>query len=274
MLHTHIESSTQAALDSDALPRKPKNPNETAFQPYASESLETDLCTNGISPGLVPPPKTSLYLNKREISSEEHYAYPDDYNPYAASAPPQIQEPYWDDQKESHSPAASATIDKPGDTSHAFGLWGIGACVKGPPMSMTAAGGFKDMTGHVKPVAAASVDASNAPERLVALKEKINELQKKRTSYHARQGVNGAPMTASAFFTSGTSLFVQVPGAIHQHRRLQQILRSIRECIVQINALRGNFDYLPGWMNAEGEVQIIEKVFSNALNRVELDGML
>lgn len=141
-------------------------------------------------------------------------------------------------------------------------------------LQMFAAGGFSDIGSKIEPVPAATVTAANAGSRLTDLKRKFNELQRKRSSYHTRQAANGGVAAASALFTFGTSLLVQGPLGVHNRNRLQQIIRAMRECIEQINALRKAFSHTPGWQNSEKVVQCDPKAFSKALNRQELQGDL
>ncbi len=139
---------------------------------------------------------------------------------------------------------------------------------------MPEAGAFADMGSKILPVPAATVNAANASGRLVDLKRKFNELQRKRESYHNRQAANGGVAVASALLTVGTSLLFQGPAAIHQRNRLQQIVRAMRECVEQINALRKAFGRTPGWQNSERVVQCDRNAFTKALNRQELHGDL
>lgn len=140
---------------------------------------------------------------------------------------------------------------------------------------MSAAGAFHDLKTKVEPVPEQAVDATNAATRLLNLKRKFNELQKKRASYHTRQAANGGVAAASVLFTAGTSLLVQGPAAIHQRNRLQQIVKAMRECISQINMLRAKFsDKVADWDAQEKMVELDEKAFSKAIKRAEVQGML
>lgn len=141
-------------------------------------------------------------------------------------------------------------------------------------LPMTAAGGFSDLASRIDPVPAATVNAASARMRLTQLKNKFNQLQRKRASYHGRQAANGGVAVASALFTAGGSLLVQGPAALHQRNRLQQIVRAMRECLEQINLLRNIFGDTAGWATVEEAVQCDPNAFTNALNRQELHGDL
>lgn len=142
-------------------------------------------------------------------------------------------------------------------------------------VAMSEAGAFADLKTKVEPIPAASVTAANAATRLLNLKRKFNELQKKRASYHARQAANGGVAAASALFTAGTSLLLQGPAAIHQRNRLQQIVKAMRECIAQINTLRTKFrEAVPDWDAQEALVPLDEAAFSKAIKRAEVHGPL
>lgn len=143
-------------------------------------------------------------------------------------------------------------------------------------LQMVAAGGFKDLSSRVQELPAARVQGiDEALTRVLALKEKVNELQKKRVHYHGHISANAGVAAASAIFTAGTSLIVQGAGGLHQYNRLRQIVRSMKECLDQINQLRAEFDAAPGWEVLEGQVRIVEKVFSGSgIDRKHLHGSL
>lgn len=159
--------------------------------------------------------------------------------------------------------AIGTAINKPQQTS---------SSTAGTQLYQAEAGNFKDLIGRITGVPAANVTGENAPQRLVALKRKVNELQKKRESYHTRQVGNGTVGVAAAVFTGGGSLLLQGPAAIHQRNRLKQLVRAIRDCIEQINILRSSFGHLSQWTTVENQEKLNSKVFTKVIKREELKG--
>lgn len=144
-----------------------------------------------------------------------------------------------------------------------------------PPgcLRMDDAGAFSDLMSKVKPVSAGIVTRETAAERLVALKEKFNELQKVRAQYHKKQVMSGAATAGGALFSLGFSVIVGGASAVHQRNRLQQLIKAMRQCIEQINLLRAEYaSNTKGWDDAEKRVLLEAKAFSKALNRNELHG--
>lgn len=134
-------------------------------------------------------------------------------------------------------------------------------------------GGFKDKLGsNVDELPACTVDETTAGARLIALKQKINELQDKRESFHLRQGV-----TAGAAVTKGGTVGA-IGGAIsglHQRGKIKDIIEEIEACIDQVNILRAAFESTAGWSAVEAQCKINEKVFDKkAIDRKSLKGCL
>lgn len=143
-------------------------------------------------------------------------------------------------------------------------------------LQMVACGAFKDLSSRVQEMPAARIQGiDEALTRVLALKEKINELQKKRVHYHGHLSANAGVAAASAIFTAGTSLIFQGAGGLHQYNRLRQIVRAMKDCLDQVNQLRAEFDTAPGWEVLEGQVRIVEKVFGGSgIDRSYLHGNL
>lgn len=141
----------------------------------------------------------------------------------------------------------------------------------GSHISMLAVGGFGDFTSRIDPVPEAVITEETAGARLLVLKRKFNELQRKRDSYHGQMAANGGVAAASAMFTAGASLLVLGPAAVHQHRRVHEILAAMRECIEQINGLRNTFGELSTWLTIENSVSLSSEAFKkNQLSKDEL----
>ena len=143
------------------------------------------------------------------------------------------------------------------------------------PVELGEVGEFKDkfiLGSDVEGLAAITVDETSAPGRLVALKNKFNELQIKRSTMHKRQGAN---VGISAITLGPLSLVSGVASAVHQKKRIDDILEQMKECINQINALRAAFGDTNGWKTTEKQCIIDEKAFNKeALDRKLLVGSL
>lgn len=133
-------------------------------------------------------------------------------------------------------------------------------------------GGFKDKLGkNIEPLPAVLVDETTAPQRLVALKQKINELQEKRESFHKRQGLAGV----GAAVAGGPGIVAGGAGVMRQKQLISDILEEMNGCISQINLLRETFGEIPGWEHAEEQCKINKDAFKKkALSRESLKGEL
>ncbi len=140
-------------------------------------------------------------------------------------------------------------------------------------ISLKSVGGFKDKLGtDIEPLPSIVVDANSAGVRLVALKQKFNELQDKRKSLHKRQGIVAGASVAKggkAGVLGGTI------SGIHQRNRITEVIEEMEECIDQINTLRAAFGSIPGWLTAEAQCKINEKSFDKkVIDRKTLKGGL
>ena len=139
-------------------------------------------------------------------------------------------------------------------------------------LSLDAVGEFSDKVGSdIEALPAMTVDTTTAPARLVALKQKFNELQEKRSSYHNRQGASAGV----AILTGGLALLAGGGAAVHQRNKISEVIEKMTDCIGQITAVRGAFADSPGWDAAENQCKLNEKAFGKkALNRKLLHGEL
>ncbi len=65
---------------------------------------------------------------------------------------------------------------------------------------MRCVGRFADHSSVVEPVSEAVITQETAGKRLVQLKHKFNELQKKHAQYHVQMKTNGGVAAATAMF--------------------------------------------------------------------------
>lgn len=138
-----------------------------------------------------------------------------------------------------------------------------------------AVGSFKDFSKQLPGLPAETVvSGDSAIARLFALKNKLNELQRRRESYWARQGGVASAAVASAALTLGGAFIVSGAAVIHQRNRIAQIKKVMLEVIGQINQIRATFGDEPGWVAAEAEVQIKESIFKTGIERSSLHGDL
>ena len=143
------------------------------------------------------------------------------------------------------------------------------------PFVLGEVGEFKDKffrSNDVEGLDAIIVDKTSAPGRLLALKRKFNELQIKRSTMHRRQGANVA---LRVVIPTPFSLVSGAASALKQKKRIDDILKQMKECINQINALRAAFGDIKNWAIVEGQCIIDEKAFNKeALDRKLLIGSL
>lgn len=131
----------------------------------------------------------------------------------------------------------------------------------GTHLEMGEVGNFEDLTSLIKGVPSAVVTSETAGERLIALKTKFNQLQKKRESYHTQMRGTGGIGAAAGLVTGGVGLFVAAPAVLHQHNQVQKIIKAMRECIEQINGLRTSFADSPNWHMVDNSVKLSEEAF-------------
>lgn len=135
------------------------------------------------------------------------------------------------------------------------------------------AGFYKDLLKKIRPVPAEKVTTSHqAAKRLLSLKKKVNELQKRRQHYWKRQAVRSCALVASA----GSGIIVTSFVAVYQHRRLTELKQAIADLIGQINELRRLFatEEDPEWARIENKVRVDRKIFIGGIGRHELEGEL
>ncbi len=139
-------------------------------------------------------------------------------------------------------------------------------------IEMQCVGGFADLRSVVEPVPEAMITQETAGKRLVQLKHKFNELQKKREWYHVQIKAHGGVAAASMVLTGGASVLLHGPAAVHQRNKVKEILAAMRECIEQINGLRESFGESPGWLIVDNSVGLDEEAFK--INEISKDELL
>lgn len=148
-------------------------------------------------------------------------------------------------------------------------------------MEYAVVGGFKSKSNKVEELPAVTLtDYKEGTERLVSLKEKLNELQEYRVKYWRKQGINTATLVPTVALTGGIGFVITPLAAAYMARRISSLMVAMRAVIAQINKLRTVFfDSLntEDWNKAEQKVTINKKIFDakvSNLKREELKGCL
>lgn len=146
-----------------------------------------------------------------------------------------------------------------------------------PPKSLQVSSvrGFSDMTCEIPGLTATTLTGvGDASKRLVALKQIINQCQKKRESYWGRQMANGSWSVGLGLLSGGLSVPFSALAGLHQRDRLKQLVGVIYQAIFQINMVRSVFRNEERWDEVEDLIAITGAVFTHKIERSDLQGPL
>lgn len=143
------------------------------------------------------------------------------------------------------------------------------------PLLLLAVGGFKDIRKDVQSVPEETITSiEGGAKRLHRLKEKLNELQEIRSSYWNKQGAAAGAGAVGAVLTLGVAVAATGATAIHNRNRLEQVKKSMRDVIQQINKLRSVYAHDPTWSKLDSAVVVNAVVFTKGIDRNEIWGEL